>query len=59
MEPVDQSDRTPLFNAARMANREDIHTLLNAVADPHMPDRHGRTPAHLAAIKTKLKNQKK
>jgi hypothetical protein len=42
-----------------MANLEDIHSLLNAGADPHIPDRHGRTPAHLAAIKTKLKNQKK
>ena len=37
--------------AVRMGNRNDVLALLKAGADPNIPDRHGHTPSHVAAIK--------
>ncbi len=48
--------RTPLFVAVRTGNRADVEKLLEAGADPNVADRHGHTPAHVAAIKTGLRN---
>ena len=47
--------RTALFVAVRTGNKGDVEALLNAGADPDLPDRHGHTPAHVAAIKTGLR----
>ena len=44
-------ERTALFMAVRMGNRNDVLALLKAGADPNIPDRHGHTPSHVAAIK--------
>ena len=49
--------RTALFNAARTGNVNDIQLLMAAGADPDIADIHGHTPAHVAAIKTGLKNE--
>ena len=49
--------RTALFVATRTGNRNDIKQLLDAGADPNIPDIHGHTPAHVAAIKTGVRGQ--
>ena len=49
-------NRTPLFNAARAGNLEDVKLFLQAGANPNLADRYGHTPAHASAIKTHLKN---
>ena len=54
--PLDNMQRTPLFNAARVGNIEDVRLLLAAGADPNLADKYGHTPAHVAAIKVGLKN---
>jgi len=48
--------RTALFVATRKGNRGDIERLLAAGADPDIADIYGHTPAHVAAIKTGLRN---
>ena len=48
--------RTALFNAVRTGNLEDVKLLMSAGADPDIADIHGHTPAHVAAIKTGMKN---
>ena len=52
VDPRNDFGRTPLFIAVRMGNREDALALLEAGADPNVPDEHGHTPAHVAAIKS-------
>jgi len=53
---LDTMNRTPLFNAARAGNLEDVKLLLQAGANPNLADRYGHTPAHASAIKTHLKD---
>jgi len=53
---LDTMNRTPLFNAARAGNLEDVKLLLQAGANPNLADRYGHTPAHASAIKTHIKN---
>ena len=48
--------RTALFVAVRTGNRNDVLALLAAGADPDIPDDHGHTPAHVAAIKAGKRN---
>ena len=49
--------RTALFNAVRTGNVDDAKLLIENGADLHLADLHGHTPAHVAAIKTGVKNE--
>ena len=49
--------RTSLFQAVRNGNMEDAKKLIAAGANVNLPDKYGHTPAHVAAIKTGLKNR--
>ena len=53
---LDMMRRTPLFNASRKGNMEDVRLLLAAGADPNLPDRYGHTAAHASAIKLHLRD---
>ena len=55
LDEVDMSGRTPLFYAVRTGNIDDVKLLINSGADLNMADIYGHTPAHVAAIKTGLK----
>jgi len=56
--PVNSVGRTPLFQAVRSGNIEDINLLMENGARLDIPDKYGHTPAHVAAIKTGINNQK-
>jgi glucan biosynthesis protein C len=56
--PVNSVGRTPLFIAVRTGNLGDIQRLLKAGAHLGIADRYGHTPAHVAAIKAGIKEQK-
>ena len=49
--------RTALFTAVRTGNLEDVILLVDAGVDLNIADKYGHTPAHVAAIKTGLRNQ--
>ncbi len=50
--------RTPLFQAVRSGNIDDVKKLIEAGADLNKSDMYGHTPAHVAAIKTGLLDKK-
>lgn len=50
--------KTALFVAVHTGNPSDVKALLRAGADPNIPDRHGHSPAHVAAIKAGGRNPK-
>jgi len=56
--PVNSVGRTPLFQAVRSGNIGDINLLLEAGARLDIADKYGHTPAHVAAIKAGINNQK-
>lgn len=49
--------RTPLFTAVQTGNSDDVRRIIDAGADLNIADQFGHTPAHVAAIKTGLKNE--
>lgn len=49
--------RTALFTVVRTGNLEDVIMLTDAGVDLNIADKYGHTPAHVAAIKTGLRNQ--
>ena len=53
---LDMMRRTPLFNASRKGNMEDVRLLLAAGDDPNLPDRYGHTAVHPSAIKLHLRD---
>ncbi|MDA7618039.1 acyltransferase family protein [Verrucomicrobia bacterium] len=50
--------RTPIFEAVRKGNINDVNFLIDAGADLNLSDKYGHTPAHVAAIKVGLRNSK-
>ena len=50
--------RTPLFQAVRSGNVDDVKKLIEAGADLNKPDKYGHTPAHVAAIKAGINKRK-
>ena len=56
---IDLIGRSPLFYAVRTGNLKDAGLLIEAGADINLSDKYGHTPAHVAAIKTGLDDQKK
>ena len=50
--------QTALFIAVQNGNKSDVQSLLGAGADPNIPDNHGHSPAHVAAIKAGVRNPK-
>ena len=50
--------QTALFIAVQNGNKSDVQALLGAGADPKIPDNHGHSPAHVAAIKAGVRNPK-
>ena len=56
---IDLIGRSPLFYAVRTGNLKDSGLLIEAGADINLSDKYGHTPAHVAAIKTGLDDQKK
>ena len=56
--PVNSVGRTPLFQAVRTGDLGDIRKLIEAGADLNKADKYGHTPAHVAAIKAGIRNDK-
>jgi ankyrin repeat protein len=50
--------RTPLFYAVRTGNLKDVEFLIDSGADMSIADDYGHTPAHVAAIKTGIHDEK-
>jgi len=45
----DESENTPVHVAARDGNREAVSVLLKLKVQVNAPNKHGKTPIHLAA----------
>ncbi len=58
VDAIDLIGRSPLFYAVRTGNLKDAGLLIEAGADINLSDKYGHTPAHVAAIKTGLDDQK-
>tara|TARA_B100000965_G_scaffold379241_1_gene374805 strand:- start:320 stop:949 length:630 start_codon:yes stop_codon:yes gene_type:complete len=58
VDEIDLIGRSPLFYAVRTGNLKDAGILIDAGADINLSDKYGHAPAHVAAIKTGVHDQK-